>query len=138
MQTTRCVTVPLENKPGTLARVARLVADAKINIEAIDSEVLGEWGYVRVYTTDPDKTTQALKKGGFTPTTTELLEIVLPNKPGELARVTEALAKANVNIESCFGSAGNSPTEGRIYLKVNDVARARTVLESATGITATR
>jgi hypothetical protein len=57
------------------------------------------------------------------------LEIVLEDRPGELARVGEALGNAGVNIEGIagFGFEGR----GIIHLLVEDVAAARSALESA-------
>jgi hypothetical protein len=57
------------------------------------------------------------------------LEIVLEDRPGELARVGEALGNAGVNIEGIagFGFEGR----GIIHLLVEDAAAATSALESA-------
>ncbi len=130
--TVRCCTVPLANKPGQLAEVTRALADEKINIEAFESEGLGEVGYVRLYTSDADKTENILRKKGFACIGTQLVEATLPNRPGELTKVCRALAEADINIESCFGTAGTGPGEGRILLRVSDAARARKVIDETT------
>jgi hypothetical protein len=56
-------------------------------------------------------------------------EIVLEDRPGELARVGEALGNAGVNIEGIagFGFEGR----GIIHLLVEDAAAARSALGSA-------
>jgi hypothetical protein len=56
-------------------------------------------------------------------------EIVLEDRPGELARVGEALGNAGVNIEGIagFGFEGR----GIIHLVVEDAAAARSALGSA-------
>jgi hypothetical protein len=57
------------------------------------------------------------------------LEIVLEDRPGELARVGEALGNAGVNIEGIagFGFEGR----GVVHILVEDASAARAALESA-------
>lgn len=124
---TRTVTIPLENKPGTLASICNTLAKEKINIEAFCSEGIGEVGFVRLLTDDPEKCAAVLKRQGLPVTTTETFEITVTNKPGELARVCEELGRSNVNIESAFGTAPEGESEGRIVFRVNNPEAARRV-----------
>jgi hypothetical protein len=57
------------------------------------------------------------------------LSVVLEDKPGELARLGEALGNAGINVEGMSGSA----MEGRgvIHILVEDAAAARKALEGA-------
>lgn len=56
------------------------------------------------------------------------LQVVLEDRPGELARVGEALGNAGINIEgvAAFGFEGR----GVIHVLVEDAAAARSALES--------
>jgi hypothetical protein len=58
------------------------------------------------------------------------LTVIMPDRPGTLAEMGEALGKAGVNIEGCCGFAvGN---EGVIHILVEDAKAARRALQ-ATG-----
>lgn len=124
---TRTITVPVENKPGTLANICKALAKENINIEAFCSEGFGETGFVRLLTSDPEKCAAVLKRQGLPVTTTETFEITVPNKPGELARVCAELGRNNVNIESAFGTAAEGESDGRIVFHVNNPEAARRV-----------
>ena len=53
----------------------------------------------------------------------------LENKPGELARMTEAIAKKGINIEGVSGTACDQ--SGRVALFTNDEAGTRSALGDA-------
>jgi hypothetical protein len=57
------------------------------------------------------------------------LRVSMENKPGALAKLADALAKASVNIEAI--SAATSGGEGDIRILVADTAAARKALEGA-------
>jgi hypothetical protein len=127
MTTTTFVTVPAgpgaEDKPGTFGRVARCLADNKLNIEAYAIDA----GGIRLLTNDSARTSTCLLGKGFRPQTVECFEIRVPDRPGELGRIGEELGKANINIVSSFGvAAGGS---GRIFLRVDAPEKAAPILE---------
>lgn len=124
----KAFSVRLENRPGQLAAVARLLGEFKINIEAVEAEVLGTHGFARFYSNDPAAAEQLLRERGYVVTTTDILEVLVSNKPGELARALEAIAEAGVNVESCFGSGWAE--DSRILLRVSDIAKAHRALQA--------
>lgn len=136
MGTTKLITATLENKPGTLAQVTKVLAKENINVEAVECNAIGEIGFVRLITNNPDKTEKALKKQGYTVATVDCVETTLPNKPGELTRICQALADADVNIEACFASTTPTPNEGRIVFKVDNPEAAQRVLQTLSPRTA--
>jgi len=132
----KSISVRLENRPGALAEAARTVAQAGVNIEGVEAEVLGQYGFFRFYTKDETKAEEALKKAGYIVTVTEILEVTLADRPGELARVFEILFQGNVNGESCFGASLPNQTS-RFFLRVSDFGKAHRLLAQA-GIKARR
>jgi hypothetical protein len=114
----------VEDKPGTLGQVATVLSKAGVNIEAFSVDRSG----VRILTNDPAATTKALGKAKISYEAYEVIEIELPNKVGELARVATALGKHKVNIVTSFGMA-SSNDGGRIYISPDDVDAAWDALE---------
>lgn len=131
--TATLVNVNLENTPGELGRCARALADANINIEGFNC---GEQG-TRFLVNDPARAVDVLANADFDVDTVDCFAVNLPNTPGSLARLGEELAKAEINIETCFG-VGGTQTNARIFVEVDDPTKARPILERlATGPTST-
>ena len=94
------LTVSLENRPGALAGVARVLADAKVNIEALMGSTAASQDSVQFVADNHGKAKKALDKAGMKYTEGTFEQFELSNKPGALAEVAEKLAKKGMNIES--------------------------------------
>lgn len=114
----------VEDRPGTLGRVASILSQAEINIEAYAADHSG----IRILTNDPETTKRVLEENGIGFEAMEVIEIELPNRPGELARIATALGSHGVNVATSFGMAG-ADNGGKIYIRVNDVDAAWDALE---------
>lgn len=124
--------VTLENKPGTLAQVTRALADNHINIEAVEAEILGRSAFFRFFTETPAEAERVVRTLRLVTISMDILEVIVPNQPGELARMTETLSQAGINIESLFGSSGTvTKQQMRFYLRVDKVDQAHKVLTGA-------
>lgn len=126
--TATLVNVNLENTPGELGRCARVLADAEINIEGF---VCTDEG-TRFLVNDAAQAVEVLEAAEFDVDTVDCFAVNLPNTPGSLARLGEALAEAEVNIENCFGVGGTQPN-ARIFVEVDDEKAARPIIERLAG-----
>lgn len=121
--------VALENHPGSLAEVLEILARAEINVDAVEAEAQGDFGTVRILTNKPQLASDLLRQDGYDVVEAQAIELVLPNKYGELARVLRRLANGKVNVVSLFGTSPPQGTQGRILVRVNDAEAARKVLD---------
>jgi len=94
--------VRLANRPGSLARIAEILADEGINIEALAGWGLDGEGVVRLIVSDADRARTVLKDADLSFEERRILETSLSNRPGELARVCRQLANAGVNIDALY------------------------------------
>jgi hypothetical protein len=62
MAKARQLTVTVENRPGTLANVAQVLADAKVNLVAFLSSVPGAGSLIQVVVEDAKKAQKALPR----------------------------------------------------------------------------
>jgi len=123
------LSVCLENKPGQLAKLARVLARAKVNIEAISVVDSADCGLVRLVTSSNPKAKKALGRAGMSPCQQSVIILKLANQPGALAEVTQKLAAAKVNIDYVYGSATGAGKENMIVLGAHNVAKAARVLK---------
>lgn len=121
------------NLEGTLPeRTARL--QGKVRVEKVEMSENTE-KYVLVFLAGPRLLTHAIfsikvEPNFLFPSAMEIvtqLSISLPNNPGSLARMTDILRAADVNIEALFIT--NSGPMSIVHLVVNDPETAKIVLE---------
>ncbi|MBM4246857.1 MAG: ACT domain-containing protein [Deltaproteobacteria bacterium] len=128
MRVERQLSLIIDNRPGVLAKVCGDLAQAKIDIRAINVENLVDHSAVRVIVDDPDKATHLLGAAGVLVFENEVLAISVDNKPGSLVALARRLGTARVNIDYMYGS---TPDRGKatIYLRVNNPKRALDALK---------
>ena len=120
----------MPNRPGALSSLARIFSDKGIDILGLASEVRDDSGVVRIAVAQSADASSALSQGGFSSVETSLLSVELEGKPGELARVAKALADGKINITTVYGSSGHSGGISRILINVENVQKARGLLET--------
>ncbi|MCW4027142.1 MAG: ACT domain-containing protein [Candidatus Bathyarchaeota archaeon] len=118
--------VKLSNKSGELARVTEILQKDGVNIRSVSTEPQAET--VRMVTSDPEKTRKSLSESGVQFSERNLLVAKLQDKPGELARISGALAKEGVNIDSAYMLDKDSE-HVHIALSVSDENKARNILK---------
>jgi hypothetical protein len=118
--------VKLANKSGELARVTEVLQKGGVNIRSISTEPHAE--VVRLVTSDPEKTRQSLSQSNMQFSERNLLVAKLEDRPGELARVSSALAKEGINIDAAYMLDKDSK-HVHVALAVSDENKARSILK---------
>jgi len=109
-------TVALENRPGKLAQVASVLADAKVNILAVLGSTAGAQGSVQLVVDNANKARKALGGAGLAYSEGTLEEFELANKPGALAQLAAKLAKKGLNIDCAYATAHKSSKKAVVVL----------------------
>ena len=94
--------VAMENQPGRLASLTEALAAFDVNIEALAAHGHDGDATVRLITDDEATTRRVLDEAALRNFENTVLTAKLPHRPGELARLTRALADAGVNIEAVY------------------------------------
>ena len=121
MAKTKQFTITIENRPGTVAEIARTLGSAKVNILALLGTAQGTTGTVELVVEDARRAKKALDGAGLTYQETIAEECELPNKPGALAECLDKLAAKGVNLNSIHATAAKG---GRKAIVVYRVAAA--------------
>lgn len=96
------ITVAVQNKVGVIAGITETLAQADVNLVAINTERAGETGLVSLSTEegDHDRALRCLVNAGYRAVTDEALLIRLLDEPGALAKVAARFRDAGINIQS--------------------------------------
>lgn len=115
------LTVFLENSKGRLTSLCRTLGAADIQMHSLALADTTDYGIARIICDDPQAAAKALSEAGFTANITKVVAVEVPDVPGGLAKVLDALDTADVNIEYCycFANASNGAT---VAFKVDESA----------------
>lgn len=137
MPTVTEFSVQMEDRPGTLGKLCRALADRGVNIVAFQASPAEKGkNAVRLVTDNPTATKAVLTAEGTPHTDMQVAQTTLPHRPGSLANAAAKLGEAQININ--YGYAGVDPrTNAPIMIfGVADVARASKILDEITAVAA--
>lgn len=124
----RQLSIAIENQPGRLGQVGRLLAGLNIHIRAFSVIDNVEQGMVRLVTDNPVATREALLGAGLPVVEAEVIVLEMRDGVGNLALVGEALAAADINIEYGYASTAEIGRPAKLILKTTHPTAARDLL----------
>jgi hypothetical protein len=131
MPKTKEFSIRMEDEPGTLGKICRALADAKVNILAFQSIPWEKKSLVRLVVDNPTTAKSVLDTEKLKYTEAEVAEVRLPHRPGELARAASQLGEAEININYAYCGIEPGRNEPLLIFGVADVGRAVKILDKA-------
>jgi len=128
MHITKQLAIFLDNRPGTLARVADALAEAKIDIYAVSTSDTVDHSVVRLVVSDYRKALHLFEAHGTLVVEDDVLVVEGDNRTGSLARIAHKLADAKVNIEYAYCATPPEAKKGLLVLRLADARKALKVL----------
>lgn len=129
--TIKQISLFLENKPGHLGAICKILADAKINIVTLSIADTQQFGIVRLIVDDPDNAKSVLASAGFVVNVRDVLAVTVRDEPGGMKELLDILGKANVNIEYMYAFASHLGNEAILVFRFDNLEKAATALEAA-------
>jgi hypothetical protein len=121
----------LENKPGHLNAVCRTLAEAQINIVTLSLADTQQFGIVRLIVEEWQKAKTVLEQAGYVVNVREVVAATVPDRPGGMAEVLDAISQADVNIEYMYAFAFHHGTEAVLVFRFDNPDRAIEALKAA-------
>jgi hypothetical protein len=124
MAKTKQFTISVENQPGTVAHIAKVLGDSKVNILALLGTAQGTTGTVQLVAEDAKKAKKALDAANISYQETPAEQYELANKPGALAQCLRTLEKKGVNLGSIHATAAKGGKKAVVVYTVQATAQA--------------
>lgn len=121
------VSVFLENIPGILSNLTKVLMDEGINMRAVTVAETADYGILRMLVDKPKKCVEILKGADYLVTTTDVIAVDIPDKPGALHEIATILGDMGVNIEYLYSTLVKE--EAMIVIRVDDIDKAVAILK---------
>jgi len=122
------ISIFLENKPGGLSSVTKALRDANINIRALSLADTSDFGILRLIVNDVAKAKEILNASGFAVGRTNVVAVEVPDKPGGLHSILDALTVEGVNVEYMYAFVERSGENAVIIFRFDSTDSAIKVL----------
>jgi hypothetical protein len=124
------LTIRVEDRPGTLGRCCRILAQREVNILAFQAYERDGQSLIRMVVSDPASAKELLHTNGIYYTETDVAQVKLQHRPGELSHAASVLGAAHININ--YGYCGTDPESSMplVIFGVTDVAKAVPLLDT--------
>ena len=123
------ISIFLENRPGGLEQVTRILKDAGINIRTLSLADTSDFGILRMIVNDVDTTSRVLKENGYRVSRTNVVAVEVPDRPGGLHGILEVLTKNGINVEYLYAFVEKSGENAVIIFRLDAPDRAIEILE---------
>ncbi len=123
------ISVFIENKEGRIKNAIDTLAKAEVNIRALSVGDTTKYGILRLIVSDNETAIKALENDGFIVKESEVVVVVVPDKPNGLNSTLSILDEADINLEYIYAFVSNQPNEAIVAMKVEDTEKAIRVFE---------
>ena len=108
--------ITVNNKVGTLAEVTHVVSSVGINLIAVCAYAVDNKGVIIFVTEDNSKAKKLLQDKKYDVREEDVILLSIDNKPGELEKVTQKIAKAGIDVTLLYGSVEQRGKTSRLIL----------------------
>ena len=122
--------ITIGNRPGELARVAENLARNNVNLKSVAASTELNQVTLHLIGHDVQATRSALQSMRAQFKEQEVVQLLLEDSAGELARVATAISDAGVNMDAIY-LTGKADDMIELAMAVDDVKKAKKVLEDS-------
>jgi hypothetical protein len=120
----RQIAIFMENKPGHIMGICRILADAGISITTLSLADTQQYGILRLIVNQWEKAAEALEKAGYVVNITEVLAVEVEDKPGGLLQVLEIIRSGDINVEYMYAFTFRHGERAVMVFRFNDPDKA--------------
>jgi hypothetical protein len=109
--------------------VSGVLTREKINIRAITISSFGDKGFFNILVDDPKLAQKALEKAGVKADLTEVIAVLIDDRPGGMDKLAQVLGAEGINIENAYGFVLESNKTAGFVVHVSDLEKTQKVLK---------
>lgn len=118
------VSLFVENHPGALSAVCRVLRDNGLNIRTLSLADTQHFGILRLLVQDSEKARKVLEAAGFLVKVNDVLAILVPDRPGGLADVLEIIDRHGISVEYMYAFTFGRQNQAVIVFRFDNQEQA--------------
>ena len=122
------ISVFLENRAGQLSNITKVLSENNIDLRAINIAETQDYGVLRIIPADAQKASAVLLENGFIMAMTPVIAVAVPDRPGGLNSLLEALSEENIGIEYMYSVFSSNSGEALMVLQVGEAEKVADIL----------
>lgn len=122
------ISVFLENRAGQLSNITKVLSENNIDLRAINIAETQDYGVLRIIPADAQKASAVLLENGFIMAMTPVIAVAVPDRPGGLNSLLEALAEKEIGIEYMYSVFSSKNGESLMVLQVGEAEKVSALL----------
>jgi len=122
------IMITASNEVGTLAEICRIVADAGINLIAINAYAVDNKGFIMFVSDDNQRAHKLLTDKNYNVREEEVIVMNIDNKPGALQQVVDRISDAGIDMTLLYGSVDTKSKKSPIIMITEDNNSALTII----------
>ena len=122
------ISVFLENRAGQLSNITKVLSENNIDLRAINIAETQDYGVLRIIPADAQKASAVLLENGFIMAMTPVIAVAVPDRPGGLNSLLEALSEENIGIEYMYSVFSMNSGEALMVLQVGEAEKVSALL----------
>ncbi len=123
------ISVFLENAPGQLSEVSKILGENNIDMSALSLADTTEFGILRLIVNDPEKACDVLRAQNYIVKQNYVLAAVVDDRPGGLTGVLDILANAHVAVEYMYAFVGSQDGHAVVVIRPDNAETALSALD---------
>ncbi len=123
------ISVFMENRPGRLAEITRVLARNNIDMRAINIADTTDFGILRMIVSEPDRAEKVLRDNDMTASITDVIAISIDDKIGSFSDVMSILEQGDISVEYIYSFIGEKSAKAGIVIRTNNGEKALELFE---------
>lgn len=118
----------IENKSGSVSYITDLLGKNNINILSLQIADSADFGILRLTVDDAIKALELVRNEGYTSKLTDVVSVVVPNKPNGLNELLKILADNKIEIDYLYVYIGKNNQDAEAILKTPNIKEVEDLL----------
>ena len=109
--------VLLEDVPGTVSELLRILKKNKISIYAVGLFI----DTARILVSNPQKGLEVIQEHGYVVELRDVIRVELTNRPGAIYEIAHKVANAGININNLYGAVREKESAGILIIETDNI-----------------